>query len=410
MVDSLASRKDLHVLFVGQLSPCTGGAAIVGTQLLAGFVVAGYSVRAVVPRVSEAAWTAEQCAKANPGVLVSCFPAPDCVHGWFRHMDETSRRQERRVVRELLGDSIASARPDIVVFGKTPYAWHAADLVAAANLPSLLVCQGAWAADLPGRAGAPDLLGQLRLVDRIVTVAKHMVEPLQGLGLANVSAVPNGIDLERFAPRRDDGSLRRRLGLTLADVVVVHASNLVEAKRPLDVVRAAALARSAAPELAFVIVGDGRGRAPLEDFCRSADLVDRVRFTGWVEHEKMADYLNLADIVVMTSESEALPLIYLEAQACGRALVASDIPASREVIVHGETGLLFPMGDIPELLSRLLAVARDPVLRRGIGAKAREAAAVHDLNRTVADYLEIVAQLATSRAPGVAGRHDRRTR
>jgi glycosyltransferase involved in cell wall biosynthesis len=55
----------------------------------------------------------------------------------------------------------------------------------------------------------------------------------------------------------------------------------------------------------------------------------------------MPDYINLADIVVMPSAAETQALVYLETQACARLLLASDIPGAREVIVDGETGLLF---------------------------------------------------------------------
>jgi len=372
-----------------------GGAAIVGTQLVAGFAAAGHRVRALVPRVVESPWTAEQCVKAHPEVRVSCYPAPDCVHGWFRRMDEPSRLQERTLLRKLLTDSIATERPDVVVFGKTPYAWHAADLVAAARLPSVLVCQGAWAAELPARIGGADLLTQLRRrVSRIVAVANHMVMPLKRLGLTNVSPVPNGVDLARFAPRCKDGTLLRRLALTPADVVVLHASNLVEVKRPLDVARSAELAVASAPELAYVIVGEGCGRTSLEKICQAAGMVDRFRFTGWVEHAKMADYLNLADIVVMTSDSEALPLVYLEAQACGRVLVTSDIPASREVVVDGQNGLLFRMGDVAALAARVLLAGRDEGLRREIGENARQAVRAYDVRRSVAAHLAIVTEVA----------------
>jgi glycosyltransferase involved in cell wall biosynthesis len=194
--------------------------------------------------------------------------------------------------------------------------------------------------------------------------------------------------------------------LTPADVVVLHASNFVEAKRPLDIARSAVQAMSVAPELVYLIVGDGCGRPAVQTFCQTAHLSHRFRFTGWVEHAQMAEYLNLADIVVMTSESEALPLIYLEAQACGRVLIASDIPASREVIVEGQTGLLFSTGDVPQLARKILAVVRDGDRRRAIGDKARQAASAHDLNRTVAEHLELLAEVAADRgrAPYAAGR------
>ena len=61
----------------------------------------------------------------------------------------------------------------------------------------------------------------------------------------------------------------------------------------------------------------------------------------------------------MPSESEAFPLVYLETQACGRLLLASDIPAGREVVVPGDNGLLFRTGDVADLTAR--ARAPEPV-------------------------------------------------
>jgi 1,2-diacylglycerol 3-alpha-glucosyltransferase len=89
------------------------------------------------------------------------------------------------------------------------------------------------------------------------------------------------------------------------------------------------------PRLLYIIVGDGPGRVQLEAQCRGKGIVDRFRFPGWIEHTRMPDYLRLADIVVMPSESEGQSLVYLEAQACGRVLLASRIEGAR-IIRDGE--------------------------------------------------------------------------
>jgi glycosyltransferase involved in cell wall biosynthesis len=105
--------------------------------------------------------------------------------------------------------------------------------------------------------------------------------------------------------------------------------------------------------------------------CERRGLGDRFRFTGWVDHDEVPALVRLADLVVMTSESEGQAHVYLEAQACGRTLVASDIAGAREVVVHGQSGLLFPMGHVDSLVETTLAAARDPDLRARIGREAR---------------------------------------
>jgi glycosyltransferase involved in cell wall biosynthesis len=105
-----------------------------------------------------------------------------------------------------------------------------------------------------------------------------------------------------------------------------------------------------------------------------------------MDYARVPAYVNLTDIVVMPSETEGLARVYLETQVCERLLLASDIPAAREVIVDGETGLLFRTGDIDDLTAKTLLVAGDPELRTRIGRQARARAIRHTLDDVVAAY------------------------
>lgn len=92
----------------------------------------------------------------------------------------------------------------------------------------------------------------------------------------------------------------------------MHLSSLKEVKRPLDIVSSAAGALRQNPKLVYVIVGDGLLRGAMEDTCRQKRLTERFRFVGWVDHQRVPDYINLADIVVMPSETEIRSLVRLE--------------------------------------------------------------------------------------------------
>ena len=132
-----------------------------------------------------------------------------------------------------------------------------------------------------------------------------------------------------------------------------------------------------------------------------AGISERARFAGWVDYERVPDYVNVADLIVVPSESEGLARVYLEAQACARVLLASDIPPAREVIVDGETGLLFERGSIGELAAKTLLAAREPELRAQIGANARERTKGHSIEQAVATYLSIIRQVAHNVAPAL---------
>ena len=104
--------------------------------------------------------------------------------------------------------------------------------------------------------------------------------------------------------------------------------------------------------------------------------------------------MNLADLVVMPSEREGLARVYLEAQACGKTLIASDIAAAREVVIHGQTGLLFRMGDVQDMADKIVLAAGDPALREAIGTPAREhVLGHHDLEAIAEEYLVLVRDL-----------------
>ena len=382
-------RDALDVLYVGDLPPYRTGTAIVGVQLLSGLAKLGHSVRALAPITTQALGAGNQFAARHPEIGVARFPVPSLddlpsdVHltadGWSAECDGIAAG-----FRVL----IAGARPNVVIVGKERYLWSTPDLTKASGLPSVLLVQSTRPLRIlnrsPARATAQAMLAQYRKVDGIVFVAAHLAEPARRLGLRNLKVILNGVDLQRFSARPKDATLLRHLHIRDDRVIVVHVSNLKEVKRPLDIVGSAGQVLRRDPEIVYVIVGDGPCRATMEERCRRKGILESFRFVGWAEHERIPAYLNLADIVVMPSEDEALALVYLEAQACGRLLLASDIPAAREVVRDGQTGLLFGKGDVDELAAQTLRAAGDADLRAATGRRAREWVRIHhDLDRTV---------------------------
>ena len=81
-----------------------------------------------------------------------------------------------------------------------------------------------------------------------------------------------------------------------------------------------------------------------------------------------------SDLAVLPSRREGMPLSLLEAAACGRALIASDVPGCREVVLHEQTGLLFPVDDAPALAEAMARFATDPQLRARCATAARKLA------------------------------------
>ena len=132
--------------------------------------------------------------------------------------------------------------------------------------------------------------------------------------------------------------------------------------------------------------------------CEAKRIAERFRFVGWIDHGRVADFLNLTDVVVMPADDEIQARVYLETQACGRVLLASDIAAAHEVVTYGETGVLFRKSEPDDLAAKLLDLADRPDLRAASGRQARARITAHALPMIVAEYLEALATVAT--APG----------
>ena len=386
----LARRKALNILYVGTLPPHPGGSAILGSHLLVGLDTLGHAVRALAPITTKAIQSGDVFALNNGNVAVMRFLMPFFESSPNIPPPDDYRRLEREQIQEGCSRLIARERPDLIIIGQETFAWHVPDIARTHSIPSILVAQGGTTFGiLMGgltEAKAQQLLEQFRKVDLIVTVANHLAESLQLLGFNNIKVIPNPVNLDQFYPRPKDVGLLRKLGVPEDSIIIVHISNLRTLKRPLDIVNSAEKAFQEDPKLFYVIVGDGSLRGTMEHRSRQKQISEGFRFVGWVDHDSVADYINLADMVVMPSEAEGQALVYLETQACARPLLASDIPAAREVIVDGETGLLFRKGDIDDLTTKTLAAAADSTLRAEIGRKARERVKAHSIDDAVSAY------------------------
>jgi glycosyltransferase involved in cell wall biosynthesis len=403
--------RRLRALYVGPLPPARGGSEVVGMVLLRELRARGVAVCALaaLPRALRGAAVSAEYRRLDGELGVTRYdvPTPSSMLE-MGSSDPGYRAAEGGRIAAMLPGILRATRPDVVIIGRESLGWHVPDIALEHGIPTVAIVHGGQT--LHGLLGgheafsAAALLAQLRKVDVVVAVAQHVSRALRELGLTRVSVIPNPVDTRLFTRRAPSAALTRALGIPPQSTVVLHLSNLGELKRPLDLVYAAELASRMDDRLLYIVVGDGPLRPALERRVAAAGAQRRFRFVGWIDHWRVPDYINLADVVVMPSEREGQSLVYLEAQACGKLIVASDIPAAREVITDGETGLLFERGQVADLARKLVVAAAHPALRAAIGIKAQAAVAVHASHRVAGAYAELLAGLAERRrGPDVPG-------
>jgi glycosyltransferase involved in cell wall biosynthesis len=195
----------------------------------------------------------------------------------------------------------------------------------------------------------------------------------RGIGRQDrVVVVPLGLDLDPMiaAPARR-GELRRELGLA-ADVPLVGiVARLVPVKAHETFLQAARAIAPARPDAVFLVVGDGERRSALEAMAREPGLAGRVRFLGWrADLDRL--YADL-DVVVLTSKNEGSPVALIEAMAAGRPVVSTRAGGVEDVVTHGRTGFVVPVGDAGAVARAVLDLLEDPATAAAFGAAARAA-------------------------------------
>ena len=207
-----------------------------------------------------------------------------------------------------------------------------------------------------------------------------------GLGAPDVRLIPNGIDLQAFAPQTAEPSI---------DILFV--GQLIALKGVTTLLRAVATIE---PRPTLVLVGEGPDRAEFTDLARSLGVA--ADFRGRVENSEVAALLGRARCFVLPSITEGQPKALLEAMASGVASVASDIPAHRELAEFGGVRL-FPEGDPAALAAAFVELLGDEEQRRQLGTAGRSAIRerfdLGTLLETEVDLLGEVAARRTARGP-----------
>jgi len=147
------------------------------------------------------------------------------------------------------------------------------------------------------------------------------------------------------------------------------------------------------PKTVFVLVGDGPARQELARQAERMGIQRRVRFLG--TRPDVFRLLAAADVFVMPSLSEGMPVALLEAMGMGLPLVASALDGIASVITDGEQGVLVPPGDAEALAVALQELLARPELRRQLGERARRHVRAHyTLDRMCEQYEELFLQFA----------------
>jgi len=238
----------------------------------------------------------------------------------------------------------------------------------------------------------------------VVVVSEPLKQELlrRGIPEERILVNPNAVDSDYFYPGGGDPGLRRRLGVAPDEILVTFVGTfgpwhgvevLGQAIRQL---LAQSPLRVGDPQFRFLLVGEGSLSTKLRALLERAVSAGHVIFAGMVPHEYIRDYLDASDILVSPhvpmpdgSDFFGSPTKLFEYMAMGKGIVASRLNQIGEVLRDRETALLVEPGNADELAETILALARNPELRRRLGQGARQAAVTrHSWKQNAARVLQ----------------------
>ncbi len=227
-----------------------------------------------------------------------------------------------------------------------------------------------------------------RRADLVITISRYCAERLEELyGVRNAVVVPELIDLcawqelFRANPAQPDPE----------EFTVLCVCRFYPRKRLDVLVRGAAILQTAIPGLQVRIVGNGPERQRLERICAELKLAPVVQWLGDVSRQALAVEYNRAHVFCLPSVQEGFGIVFLEAMAAGKPIVAARAAAVPEVVSNG---LLVEPGDPEALAGAILRLYRDPLLRQSLAAAGLCDVKQFEMQRVAAQFLSAVAEVA----------------
>ena len=207
-----------------------------------------------------------------------------------------------------------------------------------------------------------------------------------------IDVIHNGVRFERFQKTVDMESVRHRYAgkkilLTVGGLWGRKGHDLVLHALP-DVLKKH-------PNTVYAIVGDGNARADLETLATDLGIREAVDFVGRKSGDDLVAYFQACDIYVHTpkivdqNKFEGFGIVYLEASACGKPIVATDAGGIRDAVLDNETGLIVPEGDTVAIAKQITQLLDDEALAKRLGERGRAYAKENDWSGIAKKFVEI---------------------
>lgn len=215
----------------------------------------------------------------------------------------------------------------------------------------------------------PELYFENKVVkeaDKVIVVSDPLKKIVGSVlnGNSNIIVIPNGVNFDHFQTNSLTNCLIHPSILFLGRLVTVKGCDLL--------IKAIPLIKKKIPDIHIYIAGDGNQLSALEGMVSELNISDNVSFLGHISGEKKISVLKSADVCVFPSRYESFSIVALEAMACGKPVVASNVGGVPYLVTDGQTGYLFDSENIQQLAEKTIILLRDEALRSKMGLAGKK--------------------------------------
>lgn len=269
-------------------------------------------------------------------------------------------------------------RPDLIISTHVNFSPAARSLQKFGSFPYLVVGHGVDIWEAPNAS----VRRALREAPALVAVSEFTKEKMAtavGAPVGAIQVLPNTFDPEVFVPGPKPRFLLKRYGLYSEQPVILTIARLASADRYKgydEILRALPSVRQRFPDLRYVLGGKGPDEDRIEELINELGVAENVILAGYVPDHELREHYNLCDVFAMPSKGEGFGIVFIEAIACGKPVVAGNKDGSVDAVLNGKIGALVDPEDVGELSATLIqilegrhpnSVLRDPAeLRRKV--------------------------------------------
>jgi len=233
----------------------------------------------------------------------------------------------------------------------------------------------------------------LRHASKVIALTRTEAQQYRDMGVPEekIAIIPNGIDLSEYGNLPPKGSFKKNFNIDDDEKIVLYLGRIHRIKGVDILLKAFSRIAKTLKDVKLAIVGSDDGYLlTCKNLTRRLDLSDRVLFTGPLYGKaKLETYVD-GDVFVLPSRYETFPNVILEAYACSKPVIASNVESISDIVIHGKTGLLFQAGNVQKLTEMITYMLVHSEEARNMGHRARKLEKEKFSIDKVVDSLEVL--------------------